>query len=163
MQGAAATVQLGERLAANLERALELHIKTLELAQPLIVSLTEAVEDGLLDDLRVALRAIEAGIALSEQVSQQMATMNSLLDGTTQAVRDTAATASGVIESLPATRLELAQLREAVDRMVGQMTAVAPLGAIPGMGRALGLASPPFSRQPTRPEGARSDESPAEH
>ena len=161
VQGATATVQFGERLAANLERALELHIRTLELAQPLVVAVTKAVEDGLLDDLRVALRAIDAGIALTEQMTQQIATMNALLDATTKVVRDTAATAGGVIENLPATRVELAHLREAMDRMVAQMTAAAPLGAIPGVSRALGLVPAPFGRQPGRasPSPSREHES----
>jgi hypothetical protein len=119
MQGAAATVQLGERLAANLERALELHIRTLELAQPLVAALTKAVEDGLLDDLRVALRAVDAGASLTEQMSRQLATMNAML--------------------------------ETVDRMVGQMASVTPLGAIPGVGRALGMVPAPFGRHPAGP------------
>jgi hypothetical protein len=151
VQGATATIQLGERVAANLERALELHIRTLEVAQPLVAALTHAVEDGLLDDLRLALRAVDAGTGLVEQMTQQLATMNTLLDGTTQVVRDAAATATGVIENLPATRVELAQLREAMDRMVGQMAAVAPLGTLPGVSRALGFIPPPFGRQPARP------------
>jgi hypothetical protein len=125
VQGATATIQLGERIAANLERALELHIKTLELAQPLVEALAKAVEDGLLDDLRVALRAVEAGATLTEQMSRQLATMNSML--------------------------------ETVERMVGQMTSATPLGAIPGVGRALGLVPPPFGRPPVTPAPDPSD------
>lgn len=61
------------RVAAKLERILDQVIDLLDAAAPLVPALVQAVEDGLLDDLRTALARADEAVTTMGEVCGQMA------------------------------------------------------------------------------------------
>jgi hypothetical protein len=160
VQGAAASVRIGTRLAGKLEHALDLHIKTLESAQPFVAALTRAIDAGLIDDLRAGLRTVETGMVVADRLTQQLGVLIGILDTATQAVRDASATAHGIMDGLPTAQAEFVRMHEVMEEMLKLMRTmpVTPQDFIPGMSRAMGLLSAPLGRPGVKP-GGRADES----
>jgi hypothetical protein len=123
MRGATTTVHLGNTVAARLEKAVNLHIKTLEAAQPLIAALATAANEGLVDDLRVALRALDASVAMVNRMGEQMDRAIALLEGTMEPARESAEALRAVTDALPGAQRDLAQLGETMERVFAMMTA----------------------------------------
>jgi hypothetical protein len=160
VRGASATVHFGTAVASKLEQAIDLHIKTLQAAQPIVVALAKAVDEGLIDDLRVGLRAIDATVTMMNRMGKQMDQTTALFEETTGHVRQTAAAATTMMDVLPATQLDIARLGEAMERMLAMWTEPIPgFDNMPGVKQArsalaaAGLAASSFSGQDRAREG----------
>lgn len=149
----------GGAVAAKLEQAIDLHIKTLQAAQPIIVALSKAVDDGLLDELRVGLRALDASVNMIDRLGKQWDQTTALVEDTAGYVRQTASAATAVMDALPATQMDIARLGEMMERMLVMFTEpIAGFDAMPGvrqarnaLSTAAGLAASNLSGQ--RPGG----------
>lgn len=123
VRGATTTVHFGNTVAARLEQAVNLHIKTLEAAQPLIAALATAANEGLIDDLRIALRALDASVAIVNRMGEQMDQTVALLEGTMEPARESAEALRAVTNALPGAQRDIAQLGETMERVFEMMTA----------------------------------------
>jgi len=128
------------RMTGKAETFLDESIGFMRDARPLVVALTDAVESGMIDDLRRVMRITETAInqvALVsnrlDQAATQLAKLVPSVDRTTQGMKSLLP----VIDSLPATQEDLRVTREAVQRVEALVTAtldatLGQLDAIPG-------------------------------
>lgn len=124
------------RMTGKAETFLDESIGFMRDARPLVVALTEAVESGMIDDLRRVMRITETAInqvALVsnrlDQAATQLAKLVPSVDKTAQGMKSLLP----VIDSLPATQDDLRITREAVQRVEALVTSTLDqLDAIPG-------------------------------
>jgi hypothetical protein len=96
------------RVAGKVERILDQVIDTLDAAAPLVPAVVEAVEDGLIDDVRAALVRIDDAVTIVTTVSQQIEQAMPVLDATAGGigvVGSTIGTTIGTVQAIPGARL----------------------------------------------------------
>lgn len=130
---ALATVAYVERVSVKVEHLLDESIEMLEDARPALVALTEAVDAGILDDVRESLHKLESTLSLVERVSTQVDQTLPKLDTTVHHIgltlplvdRTTKAVHASVpmLASLPSTQEEVRMAREAVQHLAGLLNA----------------------------------------
>lgn len=133
------------RMTGKAETFLDESIGFMRDARPLVVALTEAVESGMIDDVRRVLRITETAINQVALVSNrldhaatQLAKLVPSVDRTAQGMKNLLP----VIDSLPATQEDLRITREAVQRVEALVsTTLDQLEAIPGAKLIRGLGS----------------------
>lgn len=124
------------RMTGKAETFLDESIGFMRDARPLVVALTDAVESGMIDDLRRVMRITETAInqvALVnnrlDQAATQLAKLVPSVDKTAQGMKSLLP----VIEGLPQTQEDIRLARDAVQRVEALVNAtLAQLDAIPG-------------------------------
>lgn len=124
------------RMTGKAETFLDESIGFLQDARPLVLALTDAVESGLIDDVRRVMRITEATvtqIALVstrlDQAATQLAKLVPTVDRTAAGVKRLLP----VIEALPETQEDIRLARDAVQRVEALVNATLDqLDAIPG-------------------------------
>lgn len=142
---AVGTVDYVERVARKAEALLDESIDVVRTARPVVEAVAQAVDDGLVDDLRSAVRQADAGFTrmnrVSGQIEQTVPAIDSTLsrigrtlpvvERTARAVHDT----MPGVSVLPSTRDEIRMAREATERLAGVLNAaLEQLEALPGAG-----------------------------
>ena len=92
------------RCAGKVERILDQVIDTLDAAAPVVPALVEALEAGLLDEVRVAMLRLDEAVTTMGRVSDQMEQAMPLLDATGAGiglVNTTIGTTIGSVQGLP--------------------------------------------------------------
>jgi hypothetical protein len=116
---AVGAVDYGARVAQKSETLLDETIETMRVARPLIQSLSEAVDDGLLDEMRNTVRQTDSTIRLVNTVSRH--------------VEHALYSTVPILSTLPSTQEDVRIAREAAERLVGLVTAtLEPLDSLPG-------------------------------
>lgn len=124
------------RMTGKAETFLDESIGFMRDARPLVVALTEAVESGMIDDVRRVMRITETAInqvALVsnrlDQAATQLAKLVPSVDKTAQGMKSLLP----VIEGLPQTQEDIRIARDAVQRVEALVTStLGQLEAIPG-------------------------------
>lgn len=112
---ATSTIAYVERMAAKAETLLDETTDAVRAARPVIDAMAEAVEDGMVDDMRTT-------------VGQMQNTVG-LVDRTTRAVQGTLP----VVASLHTTQTDVRVAREAAEHLVGLVnTTIEQLDSLPG-------------------------------
>jgi len=124
------------RMTGKAETFLDESIGFMQDARPLVVALTDAVESGMIDDLRRVMRITETAINQVALVSTRLDQAASQLAKLVPSVDRTAAGMKSlmpVIEGLPQTQEDIRVARDAVQRVEALVTAtLGQLEAIPG-------------------------------
>ncbi len=116
------------RVAAKLERILDQVIDLLDAAAPLVPALVQAVEDGLLDDLRAAMSRVDEAVTTMGEVCGQMSRVGDQMErvsdqvGQAMPLLDATGTGLGLVNSTIGTTLGSVQaLRGApLVRLIGR-------------------------------------------
>lgn len=124
------------RMTGKAETFLDEAIGFMQDARPLVVALTEAVDSGMIDDVRRVMRITETAInqvALVsnrlDQAASQLAKLIPSVDRTAQGMKSLVP----VIEGLPQTQEDIRIARDAVQRVEALVNAtLGQLDAIPG-------------------------------
>ncbi|MFL6109415.1 MAG: hypothetical protein ACJ72L_20825 [Marmoricola sp.] len=131
------------RMTGKAETFLDEAIGFMQDARPLVVALTEAVESGMIDDVRRVMRITETAINQVALVSNRLDQAASQLAKLVPSVDRTAAGMKSllpVIEGLPQTQEDIRVARDAVQRVEALVTAtLGHLDAIPGAKLVRGL------------------------
>ncbi|MFL6159011.1 MAG: hypothetical protein ACJ72D_23230 [Marmoricola sp.] len=131
------------RMTGKAETFLDEAIGFMQDARPLVVALTEAVESGMIDDVRRVMRITETAINQVALVSNRLDQAASQLAKLVPSVDRTAAGMKSllpVIEGLPQTQEDIRVARDAVQRVEALVTAtLGQLDAIPGAKLVRGL------------------------
>lgn len=132
------------RMGAKAETFLDESIGFLADARPLVVALTEAVESGMIEDIRRIMRITETTV---NQIALVSTRLDSAATQIAKILPSVDRTAEGmkkmlpVIEGLPATQEDIRLARDAVQRVEALVNAtVSQLDMIPGAKLAKGLA-----------------------
>ena len=133
------------RMTGKAETFLDESIGFLQDARPLVIALTDAVESGMIDDVRRVMRITEATvnqIALVsnrlDQAATQLAKLVPTVNGTASGLKNLIP----VIESLPETQEDIRIARDAVQRVEALVNAtVGQLDVIPGAKLVKGIGS----------------------
>lgn len=147
------------RMTGKAETFLDESIGFMQDARPLVVALTEAVESGLIDDVRRVMRITETTVNQIALVSSrldsaatQIAKVLPSVDRTAEGVKKL----MPVLESLPATQEDIRLARDAVQRVEALVSAtVGQLETIPGVKQMLGLTGGVVSGLTGRDKGGR--------
>lgn len=131
------------RMTGKAETFLDEAIGFMQDARPLVVALTDAVDSGLIDDVRRVMRITETAlnqVALVsnrlDQAATQLARLVPSVDKTAQGMKSLLP----VIEGLPQTQEDIRIARDAVQRVEALVNAtVGQLDAIPGAKLVKGL------------------------
>lgn len=132
------------RMTGKAETFLDESIGFMRDARPLVVALTDAVESGMIDDVRRIMRITEVTVnqialvsARLDSAATQIAKILPSVDRTAEGMRKMLP----VIEGLPATQEDIRLARDAVQRVEALVNAtVSQLDMIPGARLAKGLA-----------------------
>lgn len=137
VDGVTGSIGYGVRMTGKAETLLDEGIGFFQDARPLVVALTKAVDEGLIDDVRRVLR-------LTETTVNQVAAVANRIDGAAAQIRRlvpeldlTAKKVLPVIDGLPATQADIREARESVLRVEALVTST--LGALPGARQVLGF------------------------
>jgi len=133
------------RMTGKAETFLDEAIGFMQDARPLVVALTDAVESGLIDDVRRVMRITETAInqvALVsnrlDQAASQLAKLVPSVDKTAQGMKSL----MPVIEGLPQTQEDIRIARDAVQRVEALVnTTLGQLDIIPGAKLVKGIGS----------------------
>jgi hypothetical protein len=133
------------RMTSKAETFLDESIGFLQDARPLVVALADAVDSGLIEDVRRAMRITETTvnqIALVsnrlDQAATQLAKLVPTMNGTAAGVRKLIP----VIEGLPETQEDIRVARDAVERVEAMVNAtLGGLDLIPGARLVKGIGS----------------------
>jgi hypothetical protein len=133
------------RMTGKAETFLDEAIGFMQDARPLVVALTEAVDTGMIDDVRRVMRITEAAInqitLVSNRLDQAAGQLAKLLPsvvGTAQGMKSLVP----VIEGLPQTQEDIRIARDAVQRVEALVNStLGQLDAIPGAKLAKGVSS----------------------
>lgn len=124
------------RMTGKAETFLDESIGFLQDARPLVVALTEAVESGMIDDIRRVMRITEVTV---NQIALVSARLDSAATQIAKILPSVDRTAEGmkkmlpVIEGLPATQEDIRLARDAVQRVEALVNStIAQLDVIPG-------------------------------
>jgi hypothetical protein len=151
------------RMSGKAETFLDESIGFLSDARPLVVALTEAVDSGLIDDLRRVMRITETTVNQIALVSQRLDQAATQLAKLVPTVNGTAAGMKKlipVIEGLPQTQEDIRVARDAVQRVEALVNATLDqLDVIPGAKLMKGLSRAAASAVSPAPR-RRSPESP---
>ncbi|MFL6022795.1 MAG: hypothetical protein ACJ72O_05605 [Marmoricola sp.] len=124
------------RMTGKAEAFLDEAIGFMQDARPLVVALTEAVDSGMIDDVRRVMRITETAINQVALVSKRLDQAAGQLAKLIPSVDKTAAGMKSlmpVIEGLPQTQEDIRVARDAVQRVEAMVNAtVGQLEAIPG-------------------------------
>ena len=124
------------RMTGKAETFLDEAIGFMQDARPLVVALTEAVDTGMIDDVRRVMRITETAINQVALVSNRLDQAATQLAKLVPSVDRTAAGMKSllpVIEGLPQTQEDIRVARDAVQRVEALVTATLDqLDAIPG-------------------------------
>lgn len=131
------------RMTGKAETFLDESIGFLSDARPLVRALTEAVDAGLIDDVRRIMRITETTVTQIALVSARLDSAAAQLAKVLPSIDRTAAGMKNlvpVIDRLPATQEDLRITREAVQRVEAMVSAtLVQLDALPGAGLVKGL------------------------
>ena len=137
LRGVTATVRVAKTMSDQVARAIDLHIKTLQAAQPVIAALARSIDEGLIDDLRGGLRALDTTATMLNRMGERLDEMSAHLEQTMEPVRETAAAVRVLMNASPAAQANLNQAGQAMERMVGLMApASAGFDLMPGVKQA---------------------------
>lgn len=161
-------VSLVAHLPGIAERLLVDTAKSVTAGQKVLTTVADALEDGLLDEVRGVLRTVEPTSELVYQVAQQLERTLPLIDSTLNTVVPLAEDAlSGinravaVVDQLPSAVEELKEVRQAAEKLVGLASlALEPLDLIPGAGlvrRQIGKVGAAATRPLARPIPSEAD------
>ena len=133
------------RMTGKAETFLDEAIGFMQDARPLVVALTEAVDTGMIDDVRRVMRITEAAInqitLVSNRLDQaagQLAKLLPSVDRTAEGMRSLVP----VIQGLPQTQEDIRVARDAVQRVEALVNAtLGQLDALPGAKLAKGVGS----------------------
>ena len=124
------------RMTGKAETFLDESIGFLQDARPLVIALTEAIESGMIDDVRRIMRITETTV---NQIALVSARLDSAATQIAKILPSVDRTAEGmkkmlpVIEGLPATQEDIRLARDAVQRVEALVNATLnQLDAIPG-------------------------------
>ncbi|RNL78381.1 hypothetical protein EFL95_04570 [Nocardioides marmorisolisilvae] len=133
------------RMTGKAETFLDEAIGFMQDARPLVVALTEAVDTGMIDDVRRVMRITETAINQVALVSKRLDQAASQLAKLVPSVDRTATSMKSLlpaIESLPQTQEDIRVAREAVQHVEALVNAtLGQLDAIPGAKLAKGVSS----------------------
>lgn len=131
------------RMTGKAETFLDESIGFLQDARPLVIALTDAVESGMIDDVRRIMRITETTV---NQIALVSARLDSAASQIAKILPSVDRTAEGmkkmlpVIEGLPATQEDIRLARDAVQRVEALVNAtVSQLDMIPGAKLVKGL------------------------
>ncbi|RNL65458.1 hypothetical protein EFK50_05775 [Nocardioides marmoriginsengisoli] len=114
------------RMTGKAETFLDESIGFLQDARPLVVALTEAVESGMIEDIRRVMR-------ITETTVNQIALISARLDSAAGQLAKIVPRVGPVLDGLPQTQEDIRLARDAVQRVESLVTAtVSQLDAIPG-------------------------------
>jgi hypothetical protein len=133
------------RMTGKAETFLDESIGFLQDARPLVIALTDAVDSGLIEDIRRVMRITEATVTQIALVSNRLDQAATQLAKLVPTVNGTAAGMKKlmpVIEGLPETQEDIRIARDAVQRVEALVNAtVGQLDIIPGAKLVKGLGS----------------------
>ncbi len=132
------------RMTGKAETFLDESIGFMQDARPLVIALTDAIESGMIDDVRRIMRITETTV---NQIALVSARLDSAAAQIAKILPSVDRTAEGmkkmlpVIEGLPATQEDIRLARDAVQRVEALVNAtVGQLEMIPGAKLAKGIA-----------------------
>jgi ABC-type transporter Mla subunit MlaD len=76
------TIDYSTRVAGKVEQLLDEVIETIQVTRPVIAGLADAMETGLLDDVRAALRSLDDAVELVGTLSHQLEQALPIFDAT---------------------------------------------------------------------------------
>lgn len=133
------------RMTGKAETFLDESIGFLQDARPLVIALTDAVESGLIDDIRRVMRITETTVTQIALVSNRLDQAATQLAKLVPTVNGTAAGMKKLIpaiEALPETQEDIRVAREAVQRVEALVNAtLGQLDVIPGAKLVKGIGS----------------------
>lgn len=126
---AMAVVEYVGRVADKTETLLDETTEAVRAARPVIDALAEAVDDGLVDEMRTGVRQLSASTALWNKVSTQVDQTLPLVDRAARAVQS----AMPSFTALSTTSSEMRRAREAMEHLAGLVNAtLEQLDSLPG-------------------------------
>lgn len=121
------------RVSAKAETLLYEYIGLLQDARPLVKAVAEAVDAGLIDDLRTGLRILETTVNQVALVTGTLDKAATQIGKLIPSLDKTATRALPVLESLPQTQEDIRVARETAARLEGLLNAtVGQVSALPG-------------------------------
>lgn len=137
VRATADTLTYSIRMSGKAETLLDEYIGLLQDARPLVRALSEAVEGGLIDDARTALRILETTVNQVALVTGTLDKAASQIGKLIPSIDKATSKALPVLESLPQTQADIHAARETAARLEGLLNAtVGQVKAIPGAGLA---------------------------
>lgn len=133
VNGGADALGYSIRMSGKAETLLDEYIGLLQDARPLVKAVAEAVDAGLIDDLRTGLRILETTVNQVALVTGTLDKAASQIGKLLPSLDKTATRALPVLESLPQTQEDIRVARETAARLEGLLNAtVGQVTALPG-------------------------------